>query len=491
MNKLENFGPVYLINLKEDGHRLNSAIQQFKEYEISNYEIIEAFDGRVSDLSEIIDGKRPNLKNGEIGCMASHIKSLRHWLDTSNSEYAVIMEDDFSFDTVKYWSFDWTYFINNIPKDADIVQLIMIKNNPIKFNLHKKEILTSNNMMQYEWSTASYLIKRTYAEKIVKLHTNKDKYVFNSHGFENQAADVLLYGLGNSYSIPIFTHILDEKNSINSQNEKFHYRSKNIIDLWWKENGLKQDKEEMISLSSNISNKKSSENGCFAIFHIDGEGNAMEKRNKLVRRARQSLIETFDELNTPTIIMKDKEDVSKFYLSSSAKIDPLGHFGDGWKPGELGIWASNITAWENFLSSDYDYVILMEDDIVLNKDFDKKLIGFLNELPADWDFFTAYVPEYGNNRYDKDRANLEIGSNNICRVYQSWSCLCYVVSKKGAKKLLKYISRGIKSPIDHYLFYNQKLNGYTIKMNVRSICEIYPTSSTVQASKKINMTGSV
>jgi len=149
MNKLDNFGPVYLINLKDHKHRLKNAEQEFAKYNVSNYTIIDAVDGRNNDLSNIVSGKYPNLKPSEIGCIASHIKALNHWLNTSDSEYAIIMEDDFSFDTVKYWQWDWNYVVKNIPKSAEIIQLIMIQNEPIKFNLHKKEQYNHKNKSHY------------------------------------------------------------------------------------------------------------------------------------------------------------------------------------------------------------------------------------------------------------------------------------------------------------------------------------------------------
>jgi GR25 family glycosyltransferase involved in LPS biosynthesis len=491
MGKLDNFGPVYLINLKDHEHRLANAKSEFAKYNISDYTIIEAVDGRKSDLSEIIDGKYPNLKPSEIGCIASHIKAMKHWLDTSDSEYAVIMEDDFSFDTVESWSFDWDDVINSLPKSAEIVQLIMIKNEPLKFNLHKKEKYESVNLKTYEWSTACYIIKRSYAKSLVKIHTSKDKYVFKNHGFGNQAADVILYSLGNAYCMPIFTHILDAKNSINGEHNSFHTKSKTSIDTWWKINGKKQDKSKLFNINENIISKSTGQKACFTIFHVEKDTPEMEKRNVLVRRAKAVLKDDFEELNTPTIIMKTKEDVQTFYKSSDIRIDPKGFEGNGWKAGELGIWASNYTAWKNFVDSDYDYIILMEDDIVLSKDFNKKLKHYISELPNDWDAFTAFVPRTGNVRYNKNNKNLFIDKKNVCRVYQSWSCLCYVVSKKGAVKILEEVKTPVSSPIDHYLFYHKGIDVYTIKMEKPNICEIYPTSSTVQSADKQDMTGYV
>ena len=79
---------------------------QFKYWEIDNYERISAYDGREDDLGHIIKGAYPNMMtSGEIGCTTSHLKALKHWLETSDSDYAIIMEDDCSLETVQCWNF--------------------------------------------------------------------------------------------------------------------------------------------------------------------------------------------------------------------------------------------------------------------------------------------------------------------------------------------------------------------------------------------------
>jgi GR25 family glycosyltransferase involved in LPS biosynthesis len=489
MDKLKGFGPAYVINLKDHTHRLKSVKDQFKKYSVTDYTIIEAVDGRTSDLSDKISGKYPKLKPSEVGCMMSHIKTIKHWLSTSDSDYAIIMEDDFSFDTVEHWSWDWDYFINNLPKRWDIVQLIMIKNQPVRFSLHKKEKYNVNTRASYEWSTACYIINRKYAESFVKAHTFEDKYVLQSYGLQNQAADVILYSLGEAYSMPLFTHILDPKNSINKNHEDFHSKSSNYINKWWEKNGKLYTKEQFFNINEGLSNKIGKPNISFKIFHNEEDTPIMQKRNILTKRAIAQLEKDFDNFATPTIMMRNIEDIQAFYKKSDIKVDPKGWLGEGWKPGELGIWASNYTAWANFANSSYDHIILMEDDIQLSKDFSQRLYEYIDELPEDWDVFTVYVPPTGNIRYKKDGKHLDVGKKNVCKVYQSWSCLCYVVSKSGAKKLLEMVKTPVSRPIDHYLFYNEELSVYAIKYNRANICNIYSTTSTVQHTKKQDMTG--
>ena len=93
--KLNNFGPIYCINLDGQPERWEYMENQFKYWELTDYERISAYDGREDDLSGIIKGKYPDMMtSGEIGCVTSHLKAMKHFLDTSDAPYAIMMEDD-------------------------------------------------------------------------------------------------------------------------------------------------------------------------------------------------------------------------------------------------------------------------------------------------------------------------------------------------------------------------------------------------------------
>lgn len=489
MNKLENFGPVYLINLPDQTKRLNHITKQFYNHGINNYKVIEAVDGRTDDLKGIVYGDYPKLRPAEIGCLASHITAIRTWLEESDDEYGIIMEDDCSLDTVQYWQWDWDYFMNHIPEDADIIQLVTIKEDNVRFNMHEKEKYNRKDFASYGWSTACYIIKRSYAEMLVRSLYIDGKYEFSKGKYKNLPADVLLYNLGTAYAMPILTYFVDTKNAINLDHQAFHKRSKTYIDSWWEKNAKKYPKESFFDVTNGLQRKKQGNTDLvFNIFHIDGESESLQKRGKLVQRATEKLLNNFDKIETPTIIIKNDEDVKAFFDNAEIKIDPLGWEKRGWKYGELGIWASNFTAWKNFAKTNREMLMLMEDDIFLEKDFNDKLVSYISELPDNWDFFTVYIPSYGNVRAKVAKRTLEVGKQNITKVYQSWSCLCYIVSKSGVKKLLEQVKEPVNGPIDHWLFYNENLNGYAIRYGLENICDIYDMESTVQSSDYIDMT---
>ena len=126
VHKLKNFGPIYYLNLDDQPERKEYMEEQFKYWEIEDYERISAYDGREDDLSDIIKGRYPdNMSSGEIGCTTSHLKALKYFLDNSEAPYAVIMEDDCDLELVKFWNFSWNDFIAHAPYAVSYTHLTL------------------------------------------------------------------------------------------------------------------------------------------------------------------------------------------------------------------------------------------------------------------------------------------------------------------------------------------------------------------------------
>lgn len=500
-NKLINFSPVYVIHLADQKSRLISIQKQFSKLSITNYTIVDAVDARKVELSTLVDGKIPDRRPAEIGCIASHIKAMKLWLDTSDpiEEFAIIAEDDLSLETVKYWNFSWDYVIASIPNDADIVQMVMIQDENIDFTLHKKPRYTTKINDAYAWSTAAYLIRRSYAEKLVSMFYVDGKTNFEHDAVPIMVADIALYALGNAYSIPLFTYIID-KDAINSQYEEFHIRSKKVFNSWWVSQAPGYSKEYIFHVPENTSrvtrNKITKDDMMFKILHLEGDSESLRLRDRLVLEAKEQLLDSFTELDSPTFLINDKASVSNFYKNNKITIDSRGHNQQGWKFGELGVWASNFKAWENFAKTDYEALILMEDDIVLEPSFSEKIVRYVRELPENWDIFSAYIPTSTNASYHRASKKLfDKHPGNVCEIYQSHSCLCYVVSRSGAEKLLELVNKvPVSMPVDTYLYYNTNINAYALKMSTKQICRDYDenqTHTTIQNNEKRSMSGLV
>jgi GR25 family glycosyltransferase involved in LPS biosynthesis len=231
LNKLEGFGPVYVINMEKSLDRKNYIDEHFKKYGISDYTFIKAVDGSVEDLSNLIENHNSlPITKGEAACSLSHLKAIEQWLNESDSECAIFVEDDSSFETVDFWSFTWKDFLESIDYDYDILQLAIINNFTVNPRLHLREFL--------DWSAAVYLIKRPYAKKLIEKHKKENKYVLGTVR-HLAVSEGMLFGTSLCYSIPLFTYSIDLGSSLNESHvQTVHKSSRDQTMKYWQNNDM-------------------------------------------------------------------------------------------------------------------------------------------------------------------------------------------------------------------------------------------------------------
>ena len=234
--KLNTFGPVYCINLDGQPEGWDYMEEQFKYWELKDYTRISAYDGRDEDLSGILKGKYPdNITSGEIGCTTSHLKAMKHYLETSDAPYAIMMEDDCDLELVRFWNFTWTDFIAYLPYDWDVVQIAIICTGDLHVRLHKRFV--------NDFSTACYLVTRHHAEKLVRLHcrggyTGEQKYKLDNGCKPRPVADDLIYNSGNTFSIPLLLYKIELGSSIHQEHiDWIHKGNHQALSNFWVTNG--------------------------------------------------------------------------------------------------------------------------------------------------------------------------------------------------------------------------------------------------------------
>jgi GR25 family glycosyltransferase involved in LPS biosynthesis len=233
LNKLEEFGPVYVINMKRSLDRKNYIQNHFKKYGVLDYTFIDAVDGSKEDVKNLLNNpiNESVISKNEISCTISHLKAIEYWLKNSDSEYAIIAEDDVSFETTDFWEFTWKNFLSSVNKNYDILQMAIINNFLINPRLHLREFL--------DWSAAVYLIKRPYAKKLIAKHKIDDKYTFVQESRYKCLSEGVLFGSSLSYSIPLFTYSLDHGSSLNEDHiNTIHKNSKNQTLSYWQQNSM-------------------------------------------------------------------------------------------------------------------------------------------------------------------------------------------------------------------------------------------------------------
>ena len=116
LNKLEGFGPIYVVNMEKSSHRKQYIVEHFSKYSVFDYTFVNAVDGSKEDINSLLNNpiNESIISKNEISCTISHLKAIEHWLENSESEYAIIVEDDVSLETVDFWEFSWKNFLDSV-----------------------------------------------------------------------------------------------------------------------------------------------------------------------------------------------------------------------------------------------------------------------------------------------------------------------------------------------------------------------------------------
>ena len=241
-HQIKDIAHIYWINLDDKTDRRQFMEEQFAYWEVENTRI-SAYDGRDDDLSDIIKGRYPeNMSSGEIGCVTSHLKAIKHWIDTSDSPYAIMMEDDCSLETVSYWNFTWREFISKVPYAWDVVQIAIIQTGNIVVPIHTRFI--------NDFSTACYVITRHHAEKLISNHVRGDKYKLDNGVKPRPVADDLIYNSGLTFATPLLVYKVELGSSIHPDHvDAYHRKNHDGILNFWKNRGFEMSIDNLMDFN--------------------------------------------------------------------------------------------------------------------------------------------------------------------------------------------------------------------------------------------------
>jgi hypothetical protein len=247
-NKLENFPIVNFISLEESEDRRNHLQNQFSKFNISD--IAPIISKRFDQSDDKVSGKHLNvLDGGTTGCVISHLKMLKSWYENTTEDFGFFCEDDISLEIVQYWNFSWEDFIENLPEDAECIQLCCVRTMNEQFTLRERSM--------YDWSVTAYIMTRNYVKKVLDRHIFGDEYKLDIPGteFYPMPETVLFYGLGKVYAADLFVEAVsfkstftDTENIPNGTKEHHSESNQSVID-WWKNNGSSFSIEKFVGKS--------------------------------------------------------------------------------------------------------------------------------------------------------------------------------------------------------------------------------------------------
>jgi GR25 family glycosyltransferase involved in LPS biosynthesis len=172
---------IFVINLKKDKEKLNSILAQFKKYNITDFEIVEAVNGSElsnEELLEKYDEKRTKrvfreLSLPEIGCTLSHLAVYKKII--KENKRCLIIEDDVILkdDIEKFNSYE-------IKSDVDIMFFGLFTSN-LELNKNQKK------KFKFEKLKLSYndkkIVSRCYLKDEKENHNGIDFYRIDQQSY--------------------------------------------------------------------------------------------------------------------------------------------------------------------------------------------------------------------------------------------------------------------------------------------------------------------
>ena len=186
-------------------------------------------------------------------------------------------------------------------------------------------------------------------------------------------------------------------------------------------------------------------------------------------------------LNIKSLNANNEKNIYSFLKNNKDFYFSWGKF----KVGEVGCFASHYLIWKELLNSNYDYILVFEDDANIHDNFIDIFKNSLNNVPSDYDLLSIYVDK---NQYDRFNEKEHQVNSLIAKAYQDWSTLCYVVSRKGAQTMIDFVkNNGFGEPVDWFIFrnsYRGNFNVYTLLPSQEIPVDINDIiGSTVQETK--------
>ena len=245
MKKLENFPPVYYVTLEDCTDR-----QKKIESEFANYGIVPnaVKSKRFSESNDVITGKYICQLTGPTqGCIVSHLKAIKQWYESGESDCAFFCEDDLSLKTVDYWNFKWEEFIERLPEDCECVQLMAIRGDfdGVYFRDRKWD----------DWSETAYIMNRDYARKLIENYCIGDTFHLELKDQDEMpiGENILFTGMGKVYTVPMFVESVDipttdvDDLELEEGQKPNHIYSSEYVYNWWKKTGKSASIDELMS----------------------------------------------------------------------------------------------------------------------------------------------------------------------------------------------------------------------------------------------------
>ena len=408
MSEFDKLTSIICITTEGSDHRIDNFIDQCSAYGIENYKIAKFKPYQESNFT--LTGRYiGNIHENSKGPTTSHLLAIKNWLESSEDQHVLIMEDDISLETINYWNFNFLEFFESLPQDWECIQLSCIRESFDNIEIKTRSRLNS------DWGCQAYLIKKEYAKKLISKYYISDTH-FNLDNFNTKiqispgeyviydlfpiVENILFEGVGPVYNMPLFVEDINNTNTNFAEcNDQVHVSSYNHILNWWKNEGYRK---QVSDINSHVYKNP------ISIVQLGSHKGYDDLSRHLLKNYKQLKFGLFVEANPEhidslktcygkyenisieniAIKPKDSNDdfLEIFYHDqdpgkqvASYDINHVKKHEKYWGEGEIKSFKINALSIENLLDkhsiTNIDWLLIdiegLEPDILLNLDFNK------------------------------------------------------------------------------------------------------------------------
>jgi GR25 family glycosyltransferase involved in LPS biosynthesis len=201
---------IYYINLERSKLRKNSIEKQLSEKNIT-YKRIGAINAETMQNNSVYDednmeykfhkkeGLEYKITDRNVGITISHFKAINAFLNDTDVEYGIILEDDVSFEYINNFYDIVKNVIKLAPENWDIISMHSSLDRVIKecIEMYKNDIFFKKLKKNEMKSSACYIINKKGAEELLKRYVINNVYTF-PYQMENGSSESIIHQL-NSY----------------------------------------------------------------------------------------------------------------------------------------------------------------------------------------------------------------------------------------------------------------------------------------------------
>lgn len=154
-----------------------------------------------------------------------------------------------------------------------------------------------------------------------------------------------------------------------------------------------------------------------------------------------------DVKNDKRISLHTRQNIFRKYRRSDYEINTAG---------AIGASLSHFTIWETFLKSDAEYLVVFEDDTIVDEKVMLKVDSLIPKLPKDWDMWLL-----GRHRWAYSGVPLTADKKGWWKVRNFTGAHGYVLSRRGAEMLLQE-KFPIETHVEYYICAVAEMKGMTI-----------------------------